>query len=140
VALEKQTTELPDQLRQQQQAADLDLQAKCGKNAKTWFDEHWSVDKNTTLLDYSNHYNKSINKCFVLAHRNYWMDTKSPYLMKTAHIYDVYENLERGSVTQLVAPAAETTDTVSANCTTDGVKNYGHSQIARLSRRQLKFL
>src|SRR5437870_4299927 len=70
--LEKQTAELQAQVKIQQQAADLDLQAKCANDARVWFNENYHGDKNTTLLDFSNHHNKALNKCFILV-QNKWV-------------------------------------------------------------------
>src|ERR1019366_3368203 len=64
--LEKQNQELQTELKNRNATADYDLQAKCSKDARIWFNENWSRDKDTILLDFSNHYNKSLNKCFIV--------------------------------------------------------------------------
>ena len=48
-------------------STDLDLQAKCARDSKTWFRENWATgsDKDTLLFVYHNHYNKRLNKCFI---------------------------------------------------------------------------
>jgi hypothetical protein len=51
--LEKQNQELQAQIQKHQAAAALDLQAKCSRDAKTFFFEGWRRDKDTVLLDYS---------------------------------------------------------------------------------------
>src|SRR5713226_10771540 len=57
---------------------DYDLQAKCSKDAKAWFNENWSSDKDTILLDFMNHYNKKQNKCFILVERHYNSNLAAP--------------------------------------------------------------
>src|SRR5437870_2013918 len=69
--LEKQTKELQKQVKQEKEIASLEDQARCGKDARVWFTQNWSRDKDTLLLDYQNHYNKSLNKCFVLVQHNW---------------------------------------------------------------------
>src|SRR5580700_10087879 len=66
--LEKQTKEMQSE---RDRVTDYDLQAKCSKDAKTWFGENWSSDKDTMLLDYRNHYNKKQNKCFIFVEYHY---------------------------------------------------------------------
>lgn len=64
--LEKQNQELQSEIRKNQAAVDLDMQRKCARDSKLWFDEQWGHgDKDILALDYQNHYNKSLNKCFA---------------------------------------------------------------------------
>jgi hypothetical protein len=95
--LEKQHEEFKAQLARNQAVTDFDLQAKCSKDAKAWFDENFPSDKDTILLDHSNHYNKEQNKCFVMIEWHYksslygegsWTNHMS--------LWDAYENVERG--------------------------------------------
>ncbi len=95
--LEKQNEELRQQIAQRNAATDLDLQAKCSKDSKAWFSESFSSDKDTVLLDYSNHYNKEQNKCFLVVEWHY----KSSFYGEgswTNHLslWDVYENAKLG--------------------------------------------
>lgn len=65
--LEKQNQELQSETRKNQAAVDLDMQGRCARDSKQWFDEQWAHgDKDTLSLDYQNHYNKSLHKCFAL--------------------------------------------------------------------------
>ena len=62
--LEKQNQDLQAQVDKQQQASDFDLQAKCSSQAQKVFQEG-GYDMN--IMDsYTNHWNKNLNKCFVL--------------------------------------------------------------------------
>ncbi|HEY1936530.1 MAG TPA: hypothetical protein VGJ33_01185 [Candidatus Angelobacter sp.] len=97
--LEKQNQELQAQIQKQEAAADLDLQAKCSKDAKTFFVEGWRRDKNTTLLEYMNHYNKKENKCFIFVEYHYDSDFAGPNGVSWTNdmtVYDVYENVKYG--------------------------------------------
>jgi hypothetical protein len=86
--LEKQVKDL----QAKQAAEEYDLRGKCSRDAKAWFQENWgSRDKDTILLTETNHYNKRLNKCFVLVeyHFNYqgqgaWVNDMS--------MWDVQEN------------------------------------------------
>ena len=66
-SLGKQNQELKAEVDKSHATADYDLQAKCSKDAKTWFNENWTRDKDTVLLNFANHYNRSLNMCFILS-------------------------------------------------------------------------
>jgi hypothetical protein len=98
--LEKQNQELQAQVQKGNAAADLDLQAKCSRDARAWFTENWLPrDKDTILLDFTNHYNKKLNKCFILVEYHY--DSKFAGAGGTSWtndmlLTDVYENSKYG--------------------------------------------
>jgi hypothetical protein len=75
--------------------ADYDLQAKCSKDAKTFFTEGWTRDKDTVLLDYSNHYNKAQNKCFIYVEYHFHTGTDASWINDIS-LWDVYENVKYG--------------------------------------------
>jgi hypothetical protein len=83
-----------ERLKQQQQSVELDMQAKCAKDAHAWFNQNYRQDKETAFLDYSNHYNRSLNKCFILVQHNWWLNPSQQLISKDVIAYDVYENLE----------------------------------------------
>jgi hypothetical protein len=90
--LEKKNQELQEEVNRRQAAVDYDLQAKCSRDAKQWFKENWSTtDKTTILLDFTNHYNKRLNKCFISVEYHYSLGGDASW---TNHIslWDVYEN------------------------------------------------
>ena len=64
--LEKQNKEMRKQLEKQKKLVDLDTQAKCSNAAKIFFRQNWQNDRDTILLDYSNHYNRALGKCFIV--------------------------------------------------------------------------
>src|SRR5262249_7279889 len=68
--LEKQTKGYQAKLEVRRQTEVLDPQTKCATDALPWFSVNWRRDKNTFLLDFSSHYNRSLNKCFVLVQHN----------------------------------------------------------------------
>jgi hypothetical protein len=76
--------------------ADYDLQAKCSRDSKVFFNEGWRRDKDTILLDYSNHYNKSLNKCFISVEFHYSIKGIVSW-GNDISLWDVYENSKYGS-------------------------------------------
>lgn len=95
--LEKQNQELQAQVKKTSATADYDLQAKCSKDARGWFNENWSRDKDTLLLDFTNHYNKNLNKCFILVEFHYSTDKEGSWTSSMT-MWDVYENSKYGEV------------------------------------------
>ena len=99
--LEKQAEELKAEVNKNRAAIDYDLQAKCSRDAKTWFKENYLPDKNTLLLNHTNHYNKSLNKCYVSVENHYlvWGDIVSGAWINDISLWDIYENTEYGNFT-----------------------------------------
>jgi hypothetical protein len=101
--LEKKNHELQAQLdKERSRATDFDLQSKCSKAANVWFAANYSSDKDTILLAPQNHYNRSLNRCFVFIEWHYHV----PYQgrgswMNHMTIYDVNENVRYGSVAEM---------------------------------------
>jgi hypothetical protein len=90
--LEKQTKEMQSD---KDRLADYDLQAKCAKDARAWFNENWSRDKDTQLLNFTNHYNKKKNKCFIEVEYHYQSNLAGPggnSWTNDMSVWDVYEN------------------------------------------------
>lgn len=71
--LEKQNQDLRAEVSRSRATADYDLQAKCSKDAREWFNVNWAGgrDKDTILLNFTNHYDKNLNKCFILVEYHY---------------------------------------------------------------------
>jgi hypothetical protein len=98
--LEKQNQELQAVVTNQQAVTDYDLQAKCSKDARAWFTENWSRDRDTVLLNFTNHYNKSQNKCFILVEYHYNSNFAGPNGTSWTNdmtFTDVYENTKLGN-------------------------------------------
>ena len=97
--LEKQNQELQAHLTKVSVAAEYDLQGKCSNEAKAWFNQNWSRDKDTLLLHFVNHYNKKLNKCFIVVehHRKNLHLTDGSWVNDIV-LYDVQENNEYGRV------------------------------------------
>jgi hypothetical protein len=101
--LEKQNHELQEQLKRSNATADFDLQAKCSQDSKAWFNENWAGtrnDKDTILLDFSNHYNKKLNKCFILVEYHYdshFAGKGGSSWTNDMELWDIYENSRYGS-------------------------------------------
>ncbi len=99
--LEKENKDLKEAAAKNRAAVDYDLQAKCSKDARAWFKETWQSDKDTLLLDFTNHYHKGLNKCFVLVEYHYSYGDGEGSWMKDLVLYDVYENAKYGSFNEL---------------------------------------
>ena len=100
--LERENKDLKAELdKNRDTVTDYDLQAKCSKDAKTWFDVNWSGtrDADTKLLDYSNHYNKKQNMCFILVEYHYGEHVGASW-MNDMTLWNVYENSKYGSFTE----------------------------------------
>lgn len=93
--LEKQNQELKAEVEKSRPTIDYNLQEKCSKDAKNWFNENWQADKNTKLLQFTNHYNKTLNECLILVERHYSVD-KNAWTNDTT-LWNVYENDKYGS-------------------------------------------
>ncbi len=95
--LEKQNQELKAHVDKSKPSLDYDLQGRCSHDAQEWFGKNSSRDKNTILLNFENHYNPAMNKCFIVVENH----VKNP--LENANswandmfVYDVQENLEYG--------------------------------------------
>jgi hypothetical protein len=94
--LQKENAELKAQLNEKNVTRNYDLQTRCSKDARAWFNQNYSRDKDTIMLDFSNHYNSASNQCliFVEEHSSYrngraWLNNMS--------LYNVYENAKYGN-------------------------------------------
>lgn len=95
--LQKQNQELQAQIvKERSSVAEYDLQAKCSKDARAWFQTNWlPADKDTVLLDHTNHYNKTQNKCFAIV--EYHFNTgKLASWANYMTLWDIYENSKYG--------------------------------------------
>jgi len=92
--LEKQMQELQSKVSKDQAVVDYDMQEKCAKDAKTWFNENWGRGgEGTTLLNETHHFNKAQNKCFIVV--EYHSDqSPSPSWMNDISLWDVIENTQ----------------------------------------------
>lgn len=95
--LEKQNQELKDEVKKAQASTDYDMQVKCSRDAKAWFNDNWERDKGTLLLTYTNHYNKAQNKCFELVEYHYDIANGASWVGDIM-LWDVYENTRYGNV------------------------------------------
>jgi hypothetical protein len=100
--LEKNVQELQEKNKKQDATAEYDLQAKCAKDSKAWFNEQWASDKDTLLLTYTNHYNKASNSCFIFVeyhHTTYSGKTASSW-MNNMSLWNIYENNQIGDISE----------------------------------------
>jgi hypothetical protein len=99
--LEKQNQQLQAEIKNNQAATDFDLQAKCARDSKTWFNENWGRgDKDTILLTFTNHYNRVQNKCFILVEYHYSFEKGTTSWANHMTLWDAYENLKYGEFSE----------------------------------------
>ena len=97
--LEKENADLKAQIEKDHTARDYDLQAKCSKDARAWFKEGWDRDKDTILLDFTNHYNRASNSCFIRVEYHHYSNTFSKTITEWNNdisLWNVYENDQIG--------------------------------------------
>jgi hypothetical protein len=109
---------------QRDAAQDLDLQAKCSSAAKSWFSDAFGRDRDTILLHYTNHYNKSQNRCFALVEWHYTTNFGPGSWTNHMSLGDVYENSQYGDFAAQHINSVKPTYTqdIIAPCEVLGVK------------------
>lgn len=81
---------------------DYDLQERCGKQAEESFRREWgegvvNMKSGMMTADYSNHYNKKMNKCFVLLSVSTMHQNNAS---KSIMLYDINESRTYGQFFQ----------------------------------------
>lgn len=94
--LEKSNQELKAEVDKSHAVEEYDLQAKCAKDSKAWFNDNWQSDKDTLLLNFTDHYNKSMNKCFIEVEYHYNSGADGSW-SNLITLWDVYENVKYGN-------------------------------------------
>ena len=122
--LEKQVKDLEEKSKVHQSSTELEMQARCAKDAKAWFTVNWAQQKETVFLDFTNHYNRSENRCYIRVehHTDYAPKVTSDWYNHIA-IYNVYENDEVADLTLLNRIRVNEPDTKSemVSCNFQGV-------------------
>jgi hypothetical protein len=131
--LEKENQELQAQVKRQQMATSLDLQAKCGRDAKEFFERGFPPDRTTIMLHHRNHYNSSLNKCFVLVENHYRQaGSKTGSWYNNIALYDVYENSSYGKMSEWHEIAPDYTDNLHMfDCEVNGKKCTSTEEFSR---------
>ena len=85
---------------------EYELQERCKKSVDTWFQKEWDgrgthEDKDfVTMVDYQNHYNKKLHKCYILITSTEFIRNKENKIenigLKT--LFELNENKEYGSL------------------------------------------
>ena len=71
--LEKENKELATKLDAALKTANLDMQAKCAQEARLVYNESGlKREEKDAWSDYTNHYNRRLNKCFVMFDTSQW--------------------------------------------------------------------
>ena len=79
---------------------DYELQEKCGKRCEEMFKKEYGRQgfaKDGTLNSYQNHYNKKLNKCFILVSTTVPPQDKQTDFLYMKFLSDINENKEYGS-------------------------------------------
>ena len=88
---------------------DYDLQERCGKRAEESFRRDWgegikNTDSGPMIADYRNHYNRKLNKCFVLLSvltgQNKNKKEKNGGVSRSIMLYDINESRMYGNFLQ----------------------------------------
>lgn len=98
--LEKQNTDLKAELESDRAARALDLQAKCAKDSRMWFNGNWQHDKDTMLLQYTNHYNKGSNSCVIEVEYHFSSGANASHWTNDITVWNVYENSQLAAFDQ----------------------------------------
>jgi hypothetical protein len=138
--LEKQGKELQAE---KDRITDFDLQGKCAKDARVWFESNWRRDKDTALLTYTNHYNKKQNKCFIEVEFHYNSPTGiASETLWVSHIslWNLYENSQYADYSENhysdFKPQYNTRDEV-ITCEVTGTKCKTLDQFNNLTRQYM---
>jgi hypothetical protein len=98
--LEKQVKDLEEKSKVHQSSAELEMQARCAKDAKAWFSSNWTQEKDTLFLDFTNHYNRAENRCYIrVEHHTAYAPKLTSDWFNHLTIYNVYENNEVAQLT-----------------------------------------
>jgi len=93
--LEKDSAALKAKVDKQSAAENFELQGKCAKDARVWFNMNASRDKDTILLDFTNHYNVKRNRCFIMIEHHFnshLAGDRGDSWSNMLSLFDVYEN------------------------------------------------
>ena len=134
--LEKENEALQAQIKVQQANLDLESQAKCAKDSREFFRANWQSDADTLTLTYTNHFNKSRNKCVLLVENHYRADGgRTDSWQNIMSLYDVYENGDYGDLSvwhQISTDASEKLHLFE--CKVDGQKCTSVEEYVKLVR------
>jgi len=131
--LEKENAELKAQVEKDQAARDLDLQAKCSKDARDWFNENWSRDKDTILLDFTNHYNKSSNSCLIFVEFHYSFGPSTSWVNDMS-LWNVYENAKYAQFSErIIIDYKNGGSNNVVTCDVDGTKCTSADEFSKLT-------
>lgn len=117
-----------------QEKGGYDLPAKCARDAEVWVHEHGNQNELHTLsLSYTQHYNQSLGKCFVMVKRRY--STNKLITFSNWSLWEIYENVQHANSTRMVEehpqPAAQHPESLEA-CEVDGQRCKTSEEFDRL--------
>jgi outer membrane murein-binding lipoprotein Lpp len=98
--LEKQIQTLQAQVAKLHSSGDIDQQAKCSKDAREYFGREWPANKDTIMLDYSNHYSPQRNQCLILVEDHYGIGDTMGSWNGLIVLYNVYEHTDLAKLSE----------------------------------------
>jgi hypothetical protein len=102
--LEKENADLKAAVDRKNAATDLNLQEKCSAAARNWFSENYRRERTTVFLDETNHFNKKLNKCFVVVENHENDENKLTFVLwswyNNIQLWDVFENSRYADFTE----------------------------------------
>jgi len=111
---------------------EYELQERCKNSADKWFQKEWggkhtsSNEEMVIMADYKCHYNKKLNKCFVLLTTiSIPKKDKKGKKIETAVLFDINENKEYGSYDKIQNESGygyvlEIKSSIEIKCSTKG--------------------
>src|SRR5579863_4797983 len=94
---DEQSEEFAAYLARNSAAIEFELQSQCSKDAKLWFEDDFSSDTDTMLMNFSDHYNKKQNKCFLLVKLDEDNSALRPGSWRSQiMLWDIHENVQYG--------------------------------------------
>jgi type II secretory pathway component PulJ len=94
--LKAQLKERDAQLQEKDVSRNYELEARCSKDARVWFNQNYSRDKDTMLLTFSNHYHVASNQCYIFV-EYHWKQGVGESWMNDISLWNVYENDQVGT-------------------------------------------
>lgn len=81
---------------------DYELQERCGKRCEEMFKKLYGNGYNTDkdgnwMYSYQNHYNRKLNKCFILVTSTHYPNDKKYGIFSLKEVFDINENKSYGT-------------------------------------------
>lgn len=112
--LEHEVRSLQAQIKQLQASVDSSVQATCARDSRAWLANTYLAGSDIVFVNYSNHYSRARNTCFLLAEEHVSMRNSLSWTNDIS-LWNVYENKRYGHYDESnVATGPKTKKTVDA--------------------------